>query len=242
MKPQQIKKIIARALAAADADLHLLMRQTVNEVAAARGLPPAWDTGLPIDAAKTIADALAEFGELKRWDSYTFGEAYTTAMGVKAQKHLGAYYTPSEVAYHTVRFSLGLAIDKLAQHPDPDNVLQVLATDPSCGSGTFLVVAARYIARRYVQRVTGLDEPAHLLIRQALPEVMDCCVFGVDIDPIAVDLAKSALWLEIDGEQPITFMDRNVIVGNVLEGDLPPRLAEIYPNPEGAFGPPREAA
>jgi hypothetical protein len=99
----------------------------------------------------------------------------------------------------------------------------------------FLASAARYVARRYVQRITGLHEPAALLIRQVLPEVMDCCVFGVDIDPIAVDLAKSALWLELDGEQPITFMDRNVIVGNVLEGDLPPRLAEILPNPEAAF-------
>lgn len=231
MKPQQIKKVMGRALAAANGDLHLLMRQTVNEVAAARGLPPAWDTGLPIDAAKTIADALAEFGELKNWDSYTFGEAYTTAMDIKAQKHLGAYYTPPEVANPMVRYSLGLAIDQLAQHRDPGNVLQILATDPSCGSGTFLVSAARYIALRYVQRLTGLDEPAALLIHRAMPEVMDCCVFGVDIDPIAVDLAKSALWLELDGEQPITFMDRNVIVGNVLEGDLPPRLAEIYPNP-----------
>lgn len=231
MKPQQAKKVLARALAAAAADLHALMRQAVNEVAAARGLPPAWEVDLPREAVKEIAAALAEFGDLAGWDSYTFGEAYTAAMGVKTQKTLGAYYTPPQVADHMVRFSLGLAIDELAQHPDPGNVLQVLATDPTCGSGTFLVSAARYVARRYVQRITGLDEPAAVLIHQALPEVMDCCVFGVDIDPIAVDLSRAALWLELDGTQPITFMDRNVAVGDVLEGFLPPRLAELNPNP-----------
>ncbi|GAA4071019.1 hypothetical protein [Nonomuraea soli] len=50
------------------------------------------------------------------------------------------------------------------------------------------------------------------------------------MDPIAVDLAKSACWLEIDGALPITFMDRNIIVGSVLAGDLPPRHAEVFPN------------
>lgn len=231
MTPKQIKHVLARALRAAGGDLHTLMRQAVNEVAAARGLPPAWDVDLSREAVKAIGAALAELGELQGWDSYTFGEVYTTAMDVKAQQDIGAYYTPVEVAAHTVRFSLGLVVDQLAESPDPRDMLQVLATDPSCGSGTFLVCAARYIALRYVQRVTRLEEPAALLIHQALPEVMDACVFGVDIDPIAVDLARSALWLELDAEQPITFMDRNVAVGNVLEGYLPPRLAEICPNP-----------
>src|SRR5439155_25769971 len=54
------------------------------------------------------------------------------------------------------------------------------------------------------------------------------CVFGVDIDPIAVITTRTALWLETDGSVPITWLDRNVIVGNVLNGDQPPRLVERY--------------
>ena len=61
-----------------------------------------------------------------------------------------------------------------------------------------------------------------------LPEVMTECVFGMDIDPVAVDLARAALWIEAGGEQHITFMDRNVVIVNPLSGPdaQPPKLAE----------------
>jgi hypothetical protein len=190
---------------------------------------------MPNDAVKELGEALTSLGGLPEWGAFELGSLYTASLPPEVQKERGSYYTPPEAADYMVRFSLGMVIDQLAEDPDPGNVLQVLATDPSCGSGVFLVSAARYIALRYVQRITGLEQPAALLIHQALPEVMDCCVFGVDIDPIAVDLSRSVLWMELAATQPITFMDRNVIRGNVLVGDLPPRLAEIYPNPEGAF-------
>jgi hypothetical protein len=218
-----------------DGDVRPLMREVVNHCAAARGLPAAWETDMPGAAVKELGEALASFGGLSEWGAHEFGSLYTASLPPDVQKEKGSFYTPPEVADFMVRFALGIQIDRLARHPDPGNVLQVLATDPSCGAGVFLVSAARYVASRYVRRTTGLDEPAALLIRQALPEVLNCCVFGVDTDPIAVDLSRSVLWLELDGEKPITFMDRNVICGNVLEGDLPPRLAEIYPNPEDAF-------
>lgn len=190
---------------------------------------------MPNDAVKELGEALTSFGELSEWGPHELGSLYTASLPPAVQKERGSYYTPPEAAEFMVRFSLGPQIDRLGEHPDPGNVLQILATDPSCGAGVFLVAAARYVALRCTQRFTGLDDPAALLIHQALPVVMDCCVFGLDTDPIAVDLSKSVLWMEIDGTQPITFMDRNVIVGNVLEGDLPPRLAEILPNPESAF-------
>lgn len=218
-----------------DGDVQPLMREAVNHCATARGLPSAWQTDMANDAVKELGEALNSLGILSAWGAHELGSLYTASLPPAEQKERGSYYTPPEAADFMVKFSLGPQIDRLAEHPDPGNVLQILPTDPSCGAGVFLVSAARYVALRYVQRLTGVDEPAALLIHQALPEVMDCCVFGVDIDPIAVDLARTALWLEIDAEQPITFMDRNVICGNVLAGDLPPRLAEIVPNPEDAF-------
>lgn len=240
MTLKQFWKLAARL--SPDGEMRPLMREVVNHCAAARGMSPAWETEMTNDAVKELGDALASLGELSEWGAYELGSLHTASLPPAVQKERGSYYTPTEAAEFLVRFSLGPPIDRLAEHPDPGNVLQILATDPSCGAGVFLVAAARYVALRYVQRVTGVDDPAVLLIHQALPEVMDACVFGVDIDPIAVDLSKSVLWMELDGEWPITFMDRNVIVGNVLEGDLPPRLAEILPNPEDAFGPRQEAS
>jgi type I restriction-modification system DNA methylase subunit len=147
-----------------------------------------------------------------------------------AYEHLidrsGAWFTPPEIANVMVRFSIGPQLDRLCQHPDPGNVLQVLAVDPSCGCGVFLVTAAKSIATRYAERLFG--EATNLTLAIVLPEVLSETIFGVDIDPIVVDVCKAALWFEVGGEQPITFMDRNIICGDTLAGPhvQPPKLAE----------------
>jgi type I restriction-modification system DNA methylase subunit len=124
------------------------------------------------------------------------------------------------------RVSIEPQMDRLSRHPDPGNVLQILAVDPSCGAGVFLVACARLIAHRYAERLFG--EASDLTVAIVMPEVLDQSIFGIDIDPVAVDLAKAALWFEISGEQPITFMDRNIIAGDALAGPEvePPRLRE----------------
>jgi hypothetical protein len=98
------------------------------------------------------------------------------------------------------------------------------------------VSAARRIAGRYAALILGA-QPDESMVRLVLPEVMTECVFGLDIDPVAVTLAKSALWLETLGKEDITFMDRNVIVGNPLSGPgaMPPKLEERYPTPAEAY-------
>jgi hypothetical protein len=60
-----------------------------------------------------------------------------------------------------------------------------------------------------------------------MPDVMTKCVFGMDIDPTAVDLARAALWFEVSGEKPVSFMDQNVVVVDPLSGPdaQPPKLA-----------------
>lgn len=221
--------------------VHLTIRGLINRLAAARGLePPLADPRTP--AAEAALDAL---GPLDEWHVFDLGEihqrlleltpvtdeegAVTTRrrdLGQRAQQ--GAWYTPSEAARAMCRLSLGPVLEQLAQDSDPGVMFDVLSIDPACGAGVMLIEAARFIAARVAARVSGEDPPPAAHVRAALPVVMTECVFGIDIDPAAVDMAKAALWLEIGGVRPFSFMDRNVIVGDALahEDAVPPAFAE----------------
>lgn len=212
------------ALGEHDCANHAVMRLLVDRVAADRGLPPAAWPALPSPPDSTALDVarqqLAEV-DVTGWDGTDLGAAYEHLLSQS-----GAWFTPLPVAEAMCRLAIGPQLDKFARHPDPGNVLQVLVVDPSCGAGVFLVCAARLVTGRYAERLFG--EVTDLTVRIVMPQVMDECIFGIDLDPVCVDLAKAALWMEIGGEQPIAFMDRNVIVGDTLAGPevQPPKLAE----------------
>lgn len=242
----------AEAHAAAGADwpdaVHYTARSLIDRLAAAKGLPA---TGLTYPTVVAAEAALDDLGPLEGWHVLDLGEVHqrllelTPARGkdgtVTASKKglgrrdgLGSWYTPPEVAEAMCRLSLGPQLDWLGQHPDPGNLLQILSIDPACGAGVFLIEAARLIAGRLAASVSGKDPAPAVHVRAALPVVMRECIFGIDIDPVAVDLAKTALWLEINGREPFGFMDRNVIVGNALDLDQPPAFTERRGDPPTA--------
>jgi hypothetical protein len=227
--------------------VHLTVRSLIDRLAVARGLKaPLEDDRVPPAEA-----ALDDLGPLDGWHVPDLGEVHQRLLEltphraedgtVSARRDSlgrrdaqGSWYTPPEVAQAMCRLAIGPQLDHLDQHPDPGNLLQVLAIDPACGAGVFLIEAARLIAGRLAERVSGISPapPEHL--RHALPVVMRECVFGIDIDPVAVDLAKTALWLEVDGREPFAFMDRNVIVGNPLDLEQPPAFTERRGEPATA--------
>jgi hypothetical protein len=200
----------------------LMAREVVNRVAEARGLNRPWP-----QAAVEIPDWLAA-EDVSAWGVVELG-AMRVRLASKAEREQGGiWYTPPRVAGAMVNFSITPQLDRLATDPNPANVLQVLAYDPSCGAGVFLVEAARLIAERYAARLAqdaGVEHQAWMA-KWVMPQVLRESVFGIDRDPVAVDLAISVLWLEIDGAEAIDFMDRNVICGNPLAGDSPPALEE----------------
>ncbi|MFG3157119.1 N-6 DNA methylase [Streptomyces sp. NPDC048219] len=216
------------------------LRCLIDRLAQARGLQPPRLTRPADPAAEQALDAL---GPLDGWHIMDLGEvnqqllqltvsrgpdgsATVDRKGLGARATLGSWYTPPEVAAAMCRLSFGPQLGKLSQHPDPGNVLQILVIDPACGAGVFLIEATRLIARRLAERVSGVTPAPAVHLKHALPVVMRECVFGVDIDPVAVDLARTALWLEVDGRMPFDFMDRNVIVGNALDDEMPPAFTE----------------
>jgi hypothetical protein len=160
-------------------------------------------------------EALLEF--TPRIDS---GEFTVRKLSAERRQDGGVYYTPALVAQQISRLALDLAVDRLTRADEPGEVLRIQAVDPACGAGVFLVAAARRLATRYAALLAGTSEPPEAAVRFALPIVMQECVYGVDIDPVAVDLAKAALWLEVAATRshPMSFMDRNVICTNPLDG------------------------
>ncbi|MCX0247184.1 BREX-1 system adenine-specific DNA-methyltransferase PglX [Streptomyces drozdowiczii] len=111
-------------------------------------------------------------------------------------------------------------------------LLALTVCDPACGSGHFLVAAARRIARRLAAVRGGGTEAS----RDALREVVARCVHGVDLDPMAVELARMALWLEApEPGRPLTFLDARVKHGNALIGAAPDLLRRGVP--DAAFTP-----
>ncbi len=103
----------------------------------------------------------------------------------------------------------------LAEHA----VLSLRVLDPACGSGHFLLAAARTLGKELAKIRTQAEEPAPEEVRQAVREVIAQCLYGVDKNPLAVELCQVALWIEshVPGK-PLTFLDHRIRCGDSLVG------------------------
>jgi len=201
-----------------------IVRLAVNAVAAARGLPAPWPVELPDADAQRVTKLLSDLGDLSQWGAPELGALREQLLTSEDRSTAGAWYTPPEVAGPLTRAALSEVADWYLDD-DPADVLNVSVLDPACGGAVFLIAAARLLAALHVGRLYRTHHPAQLTVRTVMADVLKSCVYGIDTDPVAVDLAKSACWLETSGFTPITWLDDNIIVGNALAGDLPPALA-----------------
>jgi hypothetical protein len=138
------------------------------------------------------------------------------------RKTTGSYYTPPQLVNELIQSALDPVIrDRLATHPgEPEKALLAMRVcDPACGSGHFLLAAARRLGKELARIRTGEDEPAPERVRDATREVISHCIYGVDRNPLAVDLCRVALWLESHtGDKPLTFLDHRIRCGDSLVG------------------------
>ena len=144
-----------------------------------------------------------------------------------ARKLSGSYYTPDSLVQELIKSALDPVIEqRLAQNPaNPiDALLALRVIDPACGSGHFLLAAARRLAERLAQlrAQDGAVRPQDY--RHALREVVAQCIFGVDRNPMALELARTALWLEgFEEGRPLSFLDHHLQCGDALLG-----LADLH--------------
>ncbi|RPA56332.1 restriction endonuclease [Gordonia oryzae] len=151
------------------------------------------------------------------------------------RKKSGSYYTPSDLIALVLDEALDPLIDDAIRTSDPEQaLLDLTVVDPACGSGHFVVAAARRIAGALATVRTGDTEPVPAAVRAATADVIERCVYGVDINDLAIEITKVALWLEaFDPDRPFPFLDAHFRVGDALLGTTPELLRHNIP--DGAF-------
>lgn len=170
------------------------------------------------------------------------GSQYVTQTSTR--RNMGAQYTTKALAEEVVQY----ALEPLVYDPGPQNevdpgkwqlrtpaqILDLRVCDPAVGSGAILTAAGRYLADRLVESVThyGSGEgtfaerladlaaaPVDEQIVLARREIVDHCLYGVDKNPVAAEMAKLSLWLTtMARERPFTFLDHAIQVGDTLLG------------------------
>ncbi|MEV6000359.1 DNA methyltransferase [Streptomyces griseomycini] len=162
------------------------------------------------------------------------------------RKKTGSYYTPAALTETLLDSTLDPVIDAAVKRgeqrasaegrPDPadtivEELLSLTVCDPACGSGHFLVAAARRIAKRVASVRERNPEPTAETVQHALHEVVAQCVYGVDLNPMAVELAKVSLWLEaMEPGRPLGFLDAHIRHGNGLIGATPTLMRDGIPD------------
>ena len=155
----------------------------------------------------------------------SFGFVGLTSEGSTAgndRKLTGSYYTPDSLVQELIKSALDPVIEqRLAANPvNPvDALLAIRVIDPACGSGHFLLAAARRLAERLASLRSPDGAVTPIAYRHALREVTARCIFGVDRNPMAVELARTALWLEgFEEGRPLGFLDHHLQCGDALLG------------------------
>ena len=140
--------------------------------------------------------------------------------GSGVRKATGTFYTPQPIADYLVRRTLG----PLVRDATADRILQLRIVDPAMGSGAFLVAACRFLAHAYEAALvraggchaTDVSEADRAAIRRTIAERV---LYGVDLNPMAVQLARLSLWLAtLAADRPLSFLDHRLQVGDSLLG------------------------
>ena len=147
------------------------------------------------------------------------------------RKLTGSYYTPESLISRLLDEALDPILDEAERAADPEQaLLDLRVLDPACGSGHFLISAAHRIAGRLASVRVGGIEPTPADLRTAVRDVIGRCLYGIDINPMAVELCKVSLWLEAnDNGRPLGFLDHHIVCGNSLLGTTPELLADGIP-------------
>jgi hypothetical protein len=199
-------------------------------------------TGAALDAlkaAKTPEDVVAALG--KKVSAMTPRLVAPGAMVLHPsdeRRRSGSHYTPRSLTEPIVRTTLRPVLAGLGPRPRPQQILELKVCDPAMGSGAFLVEACRMLGDAVVKAWAD-----HAATPSLLPDedpaiharrlVAARCLYGVDKNPFAVDLAKLSLWLAtLARDHPFTFLDHALRHGDSLVGLTREQIASFHWSPE----------
>lgn len=174
------------------------------------------------------------------------GQGYLAPLSLE-RSELGAYYTPPKLVDLTLSTALDEMINDCLERAmslaeKEEALLDLRIIDPACGSAAFLVGAIDRVAAALADVRSGDHQPTDRNVAHARRDVLQHCIYGVDVDPFAAELAKVALWIHcaVD-DMPLTFLDHKIVCGNSLVGwpmfDLPDEIPDAaYDTPSGLSG------
>ncbi|TAK15024.1 MAG: hypothetical protein EPO35_08585 [Acidobacteria bacterium] len=157
------------------------------------------------------------------------GAVYERVLGLPDRKDSGTFYTPRALTEFVVRTTL----TPLTHNASADQILTLKVLDPSMGSGAFLVAACRHLAAAYERALVNehrlseheVDDDARADFRRL---VAQRCLYGVDKNPTAVELARLSLWLAtLSRGKPLSFLDHRLRAGDALVGAAPEDLRRV---------------
>jgi hypothetical protein len=177
----------------------------------------------------TIYEGLLEF-HLEKMDTPEGGWTIDLKTEKGERKATGSYYTPDYIVKYMVEETLGPVLRQAVANATTEQekiqaVLSIKVLDPAMGSGHFPVEATEYIARFLVEQIDHPDTGGEPELAYWRRRVAQTCIYGLDANPLAVDLAKLSLWLAtIAKDRPLSFLDHHLRCGNSLVGA---RLADL---------------
>jgi hypothetical protein len=157
---------------------------------------------------------------VRRSAEHPYGLALSLEHGSGLRKATGTFYTPQPIAKYLVRQTIG----PLTRDATPERILEMRVLDPSMGSGAFLVASCGFLADAYEAALvrhggyhpTDFGPAERIAIRRTIAER---CLFGVDLNPMAVQLSRLSLWLTtLAADRPLSFLDHHLACGDSLIG------------------------
>lgn len=163
----------------------------------------------------SVYEGLLELVPVREDEGRTFSFAGGAEARGNARKVSGSYYTPDSLVQCLLDSALDPVLERAEAEGGAEAILDLNVIDPACGSGHFLLGAARRMATRVAQ-LRNPDAPDY---NAAMRDVVRNCIHGVDRNPMAIELAKVALWIEsVEPGKPLGFLDANIQCGDSLLG------------------------
>lgn len=168
---------------------------------------------LDVEEFGSIYEGLLEYAPEVKNDHFNFVKG-------NERSSSGSHYTPEELVKPLITHSLDYLIADKLKEADPEaGLLSLTICDVACGSGHILLSAARRVGFELAKVRSGEDQPTPSVLRIAIRDVIKNCIYGVDLNPLAVELCKVALWLEAhEPGQPLNFLDHHIKCGNAIVG------------------------
>jgi len=157
-----------------------------------------------------------------------------------ARKTSGSYYTHQDLVQELIKSALEPVLIERLKSAGPDKeareraILSIKVCDMTSGSGAFLLAACNRLALELARVRMEPAVPDDDAIQEAKRDVLQSCIYGVDLNPMAVELAKVSLWINaMVKDKPLNFLDHHIKCGNSLLGATPELIAQGVP--DGAF-------